>query len=394
MKSKMIYVTVLMLLCLFSGNAFAGKITILHLNGINTSNDQAEFNRQELENKYLAKLKEKYPNDTFEFAKVHNIHYTLMLDLYESFIQLQGEQGGFFNFLSGSIINSSLSGRLLTLLTEIAETTTLNKIYQFAQSRLLAGEKIIVVSHSQGNFYGNELYEKIKTELPTKIKSIKLVSIATPSNYVAGEDSSSYPYLTLECDIIDTVSGNLEWNYELATQKDTHGDVYLHHSLTKEYLGNSVVSDKIYELIKRQINLSQWSESEIGNGDLVVMLNWGSEPDVDLHVYEPDSTHVYFLNLVGNYGYLDLDDTTGYGPEHYYIVENGLKDGTYQVWLHYYYGANPETANLMIVARRSNGTLTSRTYSVDLATSSTSSIPSRHICNVVVSGGNISFLSF
>lgn len=394
MKSKMIYVIVLMLLCLFSGSAFAGKITILHLNGINTSNDQAEFNRQELENKYLAKLKEKYPNDTFEFAKVHNIHYTLMLDLYESFIQLQGEQGGFFNFLAGIIVESSMAGRLLDLFTETTEAATLDKIYQFASSRLLAGEKIIVVSHSQGNFYGNELYEKIKNDLPGKIQSIKLVSIATPSSYVAGEDSSSYPYLTLKCDKINDVPGNLEYNYTLPTQDDTHGDVYLHHSLTKEYLGNSDSRDKIYELLVAQITSAQWSESEIGNGDLVIMLNWGSEPDVDLHIYEPDSTHVYFSNLVGNYGYLDLDDTNGYGPEHYYIVENGLKDGTYQVWLHYYYGANPETANLMIVARRSNGTFTSRTYSVDLATSSTSSTPSRHICNVIVSGGNISFLSF
>lgn len=30
--------------------------------------------------------------------------------------------------------------------------------------------------------------------------------------------------------------------------------------------------------------------------------------DVDLHIIEPDETHVYFNHKAGNSGYLDVDD--------------------------------------------------------------------------------------
>jgi hypothetical protein len=50
-------------------------------------------------------------------------------------------------------------------------------------------------------------------------------------------------------------------------------------------------------------------------------LTWdGPTSDVDLHVYEEngDGAHVYYANDTGNYGYLNVDDTDGLGPEHYY----------------------------------------------------------------------------
>ena len=46
-------------------------------------------------------------------------------------------------------------------------------------------------------------------------------------------------------------------------------------------------------------------------------LTWDANPDVDLHIFEPQR-HVYYASRIGYNGYLDLDDTNGYGPEHYY----------------------------------------------------------------------------
>lgn len=48
---------------------------------------------------------------------------------------------------------------------------------------------------------------------------------------------------------------------------------------------------------------------------LRIVLNWGAEPrDLDSHLVYPNN-HIYFSNMTGTDGLLDVDDTTSYGPE-------------------------------------------------------------------------------
>ncbi len=85
---------------------------------------------------------------------------------------------------------------------------------------------------------------------------------------------------------------------------------------------------------------------------LTFTLTWGQDAsDVDLHVLEPTigtttGRHIYYGNKGYGSGnpYLDIDDQTGYGPEHYYAteamvlpnsVDNSLY-GTYKLRVHYY----------------------------------------------------------
>ncbi len=88
----------------------------------------------------------------------------------------------------------------------------------------------------------------------------------------------------------------------------------------------------------------------VTSGIITVRLDWGSQPDVDLHVYEPNGAHIYYGNKSGPSGYLDLDDTSSFGPEHYYVSCETLEVGTYKVGVNYYAGSAPETANVHIVA--------------------------------------------
>jgi len=80
---------------------------------------------------------------------------------------------------------------------------------------------------------------------------------------------------------------------------------------------------------------------------MTVTLTWDQDQsDVDLHVLEPgtDGRHIYWSNTGGgdNYPYLDMDNTYGFGPEHYYATEsmtlpnsNSLY-GSYQIRIEYY----------------------------------------------------------
>ncbi len=81
---------------------------------------------------------------------------------------------------------------------------------------------------------------------------------------------------------------------------------------------------------------------------LTVTLTWGQDnSDVDLHILEPGASgrHIYYSNKgdsYDNHPYLDLDNTHGFGPEHYYATEGmTLFDGSslygqYQIRVHYY----------------------------------------------------------
>ncbi len=69
---------------------------------------------------------------------------------------------------------------------------------------------------------------------------------------------------------------------------------------------------------------------------LRVVLSWDTDgTDLDLHVISPDGQHTWYGNRVAeNGGALDVDVTTGYGPE---IYSNPAPiPGTYLVYVNYY----------------------------------------------------------
>ncbi|CAM9794094.1 unnamed protein product [Ectocarpus sp. 12 AP-2014] len=64
---------------------------------------------------------------------------------------------------------------------------------------------------------------------------------------------------------------------------------------------------------------------------LTITLEWtGETSDVDLYVVEPGGEVVYFVNRFGDVGFLDNDDTFGFGPENY-IIDSGLDPAASQV---------------------------------------------------------------
>ncbi|ATJ85169.1 YfaP family protein [Ralstonia solanacearum] len=73
---------------------------------------------------------------------------------------------------------------------------------------------------------------------------------------------------------------------------------------------------------------------------LRVVLSWDTDgTDLDLHVISPDGQHAWYGNRVtANGGALDVDVTTGYGPE---IYSNPAPlPGTYLVYVNYYGSGN------------------------------------------------------
>ncbi len=74
------------------------------------------------------------------------------------------------------------------------------------------------------------------------------------------------------------------------------------------------------------------NDANLGSGELQVTLTWDNGTDMDLHVIEPSGEEIDFTNRTSaTGGMLDVDDTSGFGPEN--IFWQSAPDGAYQVFV-------------------------------------------------------------
>jgi hypothetical protein len=107
---------------------------------------------------------------------------------------------------------------------------------------LAMGKRVIVVAHSQGNFYANESFKRLSSTA-----GFGIVAVATPASYTAGNG----PYTTLtNDDLIKSIPNRRAPNtangaaFVAATQNTDN------HSFTGNYLAGDVSGPKIVEQVK------------------------------------------------------------------------------------------------------------------------------------------------
>jgi len=240
-----------------------------------------------------------------------------------------------------------------TISKSVDSLTTVLKEYA------LSGRKVVVVAHSQGNHIIELAYANLMKIFPeSSLKSIRVVGVAsvastTPSGiYVTLVDDSAVlgAYRAL-----GGLSSErpLEGNF-FTIDVNHAGDENIHHSFVEVYLSdlsgkyslpsnaqdrqkfqavndsNKVwsISELITELVVDSIDAAEPGPNIIATDKLITaQLTWKDYGDMDLHIQEPSyfSYNVYYGNKIGTYGYLDLDDVDGDGPEHYYVNYDAMK---------------------------------------------------------------------
>ena len=90
--------------------------------------------------------------------------------------------------------------------------------------------------------------------------------------------------------------------------------------------------------------------TQASQGFFTATLSWDGSGDVDLHTFEPTNSHVYYRSKRGVSGYLDVDNTRGFGPEHYFAScdKTKLSTGNYNIKLANYDRAEGRKATLQI----------------------------------------------
>ena len=240
MKKRILFILVLVLsFSFFVKNVSANELcssngyTILTVNGIFTDEVEARENKRALERKLL--VFPTYKNEPLKVDYLYNpTHLLGVMDLVD--------------VLSQMVIDDNSDYDMVEILNDASQKVTT--------------QKLLLVGHSQGNFYANNLYDAVASKpggVPSQ--SIGVYGVASPASRVAGGGK----YLTSSLDtVINSLMAQIVSNKILPSNinlplqsiqngNNGHGfsDTYL------RYAGDRIVSDIKFSLNKLQNNDEQ-----------------------------------------------------------------------------------------------------------------------------------------
>ena len=191
------------------------------------------------------------------------------------------------------------------------------------RSQIASGRKPLVVSHSQGNLFANPVAAQARAA--TTSTAVGVAHVAPPAQARSGG------YVTINTDLIiapffatgAAPDPNVTMTTLLAGTNHGFADAYLRHGVAAR--------SSVLNLVRDELNGIQLPAGTGSDGLFTVTLTWASTGDIDLHTFEPSSRHVYYGSKTGDVGYLDVDNTSGFGPEHYYADCTPAAVGTFTV---------------------------------------------------------------
>jgi len=217
-----------------------------------------------------------------------------------------------------SNIGIQLAGDLSALLSDPPTASDYAAHEARLTTLLVEGKSALLVSHSQGHFFAEHAYRAIESKaVISSMDAIRTLHVAPPATNII------HDYVLADKDyVIQSLS---VFGHESILGANT-SIPYAHllrditgHEFIKTYLRDDLEPYGLFQSYAAQALASLYTQDRaIQNGLFNVTLTWDGLGDVDLHVIEPSGTHVSFKKPQGASGVLDLDNRTGYGPEHYY----------------------------------------------------------------------------
>lgn len=348
---------------------------VYYSNGVDGSSRKNGIAIRALKNRYKLKLGDTYGGQ-YDFFAAENKSQGKIVDLAQVFQQKMDEEGlsgnpillhhllvngfsietvkkYFIDFPdTGELVGEFIEIAAIFNATAIGDTITTDiRHLTFYQADLLSGKRVLIIPHSQGNLFTNTAVEAVVDINPEWTNSIGYFGVASPASYLANADNSDYvtandDRVIAGLDLIqDVLPANLDNDPGVF---DDPRDA-LNHGFILSYFNVSLPSmSTIDSGIMAMGERLEYPELLAKDGAIRATLTWGENPDVDLHVFEPDGTHVYYSNKTGSDGFLDVDDTRSFGPENYFVACSDVNAGEYSFGVNYYSGSTSETAEVIL----------------------------------------------
>jgi len=386
--------------------------TFVFFNGVQTTKTQAKFYNQVFSNIHGNQSSQ---GDSIKYETLYN-YSNGFEDFVETFEQRLKEQEGllqgryelFFEALQGggpwwskiieayqpasevikSFIDFYRAGVFNYLTTFLANPPTTENYIEH-RSRIdnwiLEGKKLLFVAHSQGNLFANAAYNYALTK--TTSGSVKVVHIAPASPTLNGEHTLADLDLVINAlraaGSVPSITDNIPPYLSRPAGIDNQTDI-LGHGLLSIYINQKLaISTRVKNQIDSALAALIAPPASATSGFFTATLTWNGTGDVDLHAFEPSGSHVFYRSLAGTSGYLDVDNTSANGPEHYYAScdASKLQPGTYQIAVANFSKADGRVATVQ-VASWSEGVLGTKSVTMGPATKD---VPTYPMFNVVVS---------
>lgn len=349
-----------------------GGTLIVFGNGIMNTEDDAAKSRELLRDE----LKKSLPPEEFnklQFDLAYNKSYGFFRDLYESAKQKALSENlpvAFWRWLGNrEIMPDALQEELKAMAvrfdfaTRVAPEDLGNHVALY-RTNMLEGKKVVVQCHSQGCLFANAAHAALfsgSNALATS-QSFGIVAVATPASFTAGNG----PYTTLVEDTV-IVAISLATPGGVSPPRFPNVTNVGSGAATSDWKGHGYIEEYMAEGSRSIAQIMQDNTAMLVSlveppqiaqpGFMTVTLQWGIAYDIDLHVFEdlgPIGAHVFYNNMMGLAGQLDVDDRYQYGPEHYTVSCDTLQAGTYHAGVNYYYGfSGPEDVSIQVAAGNS-----------------------------------------
>lgn len=295
-----------------SSGCAGGKVTnIYYGNGVDNSLADARTSLNLIRGSYNRALKLAYPDQTFNYVLAYNVSQGVASDLLEVFIQKVNENielaehtpqeylamikaynKAEFDTPFGETLRDAYVGVLKQRMFQQIITDSHSQKYR---SDLMEGKRVIIFAHSQGNLFANQAVDAVLSDNPEFSGNIGIIGVASPADRVIGDNV----YFTAEDDFV--IGGLREVQFVLPSNVDNDPGIFndfrdkFNHSFIESYMDSNLTSHGLINTAFNNLieNLT-FPASELTDGALKVTLEWGAEPDVDLHVTEPNGTHVYY----------------------------------------------------------------------------------------------------
>ncbi|MEA2111780.1 MAG: hypothetical protein U9P71_07005 [Campylobacterota bacterium] len=156
----------------------------------------------------------------------------MIADFLEAYQQLNGDdQWGWFWDIFGALPDLMLDIIYKYFNYDELHDITLNEQIDAYRTALKAGQSVIVVAHSQGNYFTNEAYDILLKEFGScsNIK-FRMISVATPADHV----SNGGNHFTFDNDPIHLIPGSLNWNLRNTNRADPDWPSIRFHGLIQK----------------------------------------------------------------------------------------------------------------------------------------------------------------
>ena len=328
---------------------------IYFVNGVWNTKREAGISMELIKLEYKREFENQHPGQVFEFRVAYNYHTGKARDIIEVIGQKMNELNDpevnqltadqyLYLYLTARSFDSVTPPAARVISTTIEEyiggrlTDAVNadEITQLFQRDLLEGMRVLLIAHSQGNMFANVALSVLVSQYAA---SIGMVGVASP----AAVTYNNSPYFTAHDDrVIDAlrmISSVLPSNVDNDPGLLNDPRDLSNHMFDPSYFQEGLASRPLIDSAVYTYIATLQFPVVVGNpGAITITLWWDDQDDVDLHTFEnlgPIGAHVYYNNMVGLVGRLDVDDMYQYGPEHYTASCEMLQAGTYNIGVNY-----------------------------------------------------------